>query len=157
VKLRIVGGGLSVRAVVLSLARILIVCLMTLAWGAGFFHASLEAAGWMFEHEHHHPSYHDLAHSHAHEHTAGDGDEHEPLWAALPYSPSAALLAAIAALLLTPLFLLACSALSALLCAARARAASPCWRIAWQHTRDPVWHFVRRCAPDSAAPPVFQS
>jgi len=128
---------------------------MTLAWGAGFFHTSLEAAGWLFEHEHHHPTYHDSTQGHSHEHTAGDGDDHQPLWAAQPASQASFLLAVISALLLTPpLFLLAHWALSALLRAACAHAA-PLRRINWGNTCDPVWHFVRRCAPDIAAPPLL--
>jgi len=127
---------------------------MTLAWGTGFFHTSLEAAGWLFEHEHHHPAYHDPAHDHSHEHTVGDGDDHEPLWAAQPASQSSLLLAVIAALLLAPLLFFAAQTLSALMRVACAEAA-PCWRIACRTTRDPVWHFVRRCAPDIAAPPLL--
>jgi len=153
--LRIRLGLIPLRAVVFSCARIFILSLMTLAWGAGFFHTSLEAAGWLLEHEHHHPAYHDPAHDHSHEHMAGDGDDHEPLWAAQPASQSALLLAVIAALLLAPLFPLARWALSALLRTSAHAAASPRWRINGSHTRDPVWHFVRRCAPDIAAPPLL--
>jgi len=154
-KLRIESRVISVRAVVFSFARIFILSLMTLAWGAGFFHTSLEAAGWLFEHEHHHPAFHDPAHGHSHEHTAGDGDDHEPLWAAQPNAQASLLLAVISSLLLAPpLFLLAHWALSALLRTVRALA-SEFWRINGSHTRDPVWHFVRRCAPDIAAPPLL--
>jgi len=144
-------GLIPLRAVVLSCARIFILSLMTLAWGAGFFHTSLEAAGWLFEHEHHHPAYHDPAHGNAHEHTVGDGDDHEPLWAAQPNAQSSLLLAIVTALL-APLFLCSAWTLSALLRAVRALA-FPFWRINWRNTRDPVWHFVRRCTPDIAAPP----
>jgi len=151
--LRIGRGVIPLRAVVFSCARIFILSVMTLAWGVGFFHSSLCAADWLPDHEHHHPAYHDPANPHAHEHTVGDGGDQEPLWAAQPTSHASLLLAVLTALLLAPLFLSPRWTLSALLRVARPKVA-PRWRINGSHTRDPIWHFVRRCAPDIAAPPL---
>ncbi|WP_156469249.1 hypothetical protein [Cephaloticoccus primus] len=132
--------------------RVIIALLMVFAWGTGFFHQSLEAAGYLFEHEHHHPAYHDPANDHAHEHNAGDGDDHTPLWA--QHNPQGAVLFAAFAVLLLAAILFH-RALQHLL-RAYAPAATLCLQ-RWRHTRDPIWHFVRRCAPDIAAPPVSLS
>lgn len=123
---------------------------LTLAWGWGAWHEDLEAAGWMLEHQHLHHSHHETAERGAHEHPPG-AEEHSPFWARDVVNDSR----------LLPLVLLLFVALalpglrSLVLNAATAEARIRTDRKRRSRASDPPWHFVRRCAPDVAAPPAL--
>jgi hypothetical protein len=132
--------------------RVITALALALAWCWGAWHQDLEGAGWMFDHQHHHSDHHGSEHSASHDHGPLTDDDHEPVWArdvshdarVLPFLQ---LLLAVAALagLWTLTF--------------QQRLTDPCvrcrlQRLAWSFGR--VWHFVRRCAPDVAAPPALR-
>lgn len=64
--------------------RLLLASALALAWCWTAWHEDLEAAGWMFAHEHHH-LHHETTPAgepaHAPGHAAGEGADHQPVWA----------------------------------------------------------------------------
>ncbi len=63
--------------------RLLLASALALAWCWSAWHENLEAAGWMFAHEHHHshPPAADAASAHAPGHADDEASEHQPVWA----------------------------------------------------------------------------
>ncbi len=135
----------------MSLPRAMLSLTLALCWCAAALHGDLEAAGLMFDHDHHHASApHDHAdHTHdAPESTLGTG-EHDPLWAR--HGLRDAVISFGAPMLLGVICFVA-------LLGTQADAS----RLHTLHTavrqRPPdeavTWQFVQRCAPRAAAPPV---
>lgn len=135
----------------MSLRRAIFALTLALCWCAAAWHGDLEAAGLMFEHEHHHAA---TPHDHAdHTHAAPDSalgtDEHDPMWAR--HGLRDAVIACAGPLLLGAVCLVA------LMLAAHAFSSRLRTLVAAVRQRPPddavIWQFVQRCAPRAAAPP----
>jgi hypothetical protein len=131
--------------------RVILALTLALAWCWGAWHEDLESAGWMLDHEHHHQGHHEADQSGSHEHTPISGDDHEPVWARsltndIQVIPFLHLL--FATLAVVGIWSLAFN-LREVDAPLRGR---PKRRA---RDFDPIWNFVRRCAPDVAAPPAL--
>jgi hypothetical protein len=67
----------------MTASRLLLASALALAWCWSAWHEDLEAAGWMFAHEHHHPhpTAADAASDHAPGHADDEASAHQPVWA----------------------------------------------------------------------------
>lgn len=131
--------------------RVILVLALTLAWCWGAWHEDLEGAGWMFDHKHHHSDHHETDQPASHNHTPLTGDDHKPVWAR-DVSHDARVLPFLQVLLAV----VALAGLWALAFNQRLIEAELRGRPKRRARNfDPVWHFVRRCAPDVAAPPAL--
>ena len=132
--------------------RVILALTLALTWCWGAWHEDLEAAGWMFDHHHqHHHRHHETNQSGSHEHTPLCGDDHKPVWARdlsndalflplLQFLPATLGLGSIWA----PAFNLRMVDVPI-----RGGPKRPTLDL------DSIWNFVRRCAPDVAAPPAL--
>lgn len=132
--------------------RVILALTLALAWCWGAWHEDLEAAGWMFDHHHHpHHRHHETNQSGSHEHTPLCGDDHKPVWAR-DLSKDARILPCLQPELSTlALGGIWAPAFNPRMVDARIRGGPK--RRTWDF--DSVWIFVRRCAPDVAAPPAL--
>lgn len=135
----------------MHLHRAILSLTLALCWCAAAWHGDLEAAGLMFDHDHHHAA---TPHDHAdHTHDAPDSalgtDEHDPMWAR--HGLRDAVIAFAGPMLLG----LVC--LVALVLTAQdfsSRLGTVCAAVRQRPPDDAViWQFVQRCAPRAAAPP----
>ena len=131
--------------------RVILALTLALAWCWGAWHEDLEGAGWMFEHEHHHRDHHAADQSGSDQHEPAVDDDHQPVWARnftpdVQVMPSLFLMFALLALVSGSWFAFNRREVDHLLWGRRKRRA---------RDFDPIWHFVRRCAPDVAAPPAL--
>jgi hypothetical protein len=131
----------------MSRSRSLLAVLLAVTWCLAAWHGDLEAVGMMFEHEHH-------SHGHAHDNHApiAPHDDHEPVFAR-DVAKDPLRIGAVAG--------------QGLMLLAVAPWLAGAWRPKHAESRsapdpnetDPplahVWHFVQRCAPESAAPPAL--
>ena len=131
----------------MSRSRSLLAILLAVTWCSAAWHVDLEAIGMMFEHEHH---------SHGHEHAdhapVAPHGEHEQVFA--QHIAKDQLRIGSSSSLWLALFGLATWLATAWLPRFSAERATPD-----PSETDPplahVWHFLRRCAPESAAPPAL--
>jgi hypothetical protein len=129
--------------------RLMIVITAALAWCWGVWHEELEGAGLMFDHDHHHSAGHhgeDPAHEHP---MPADSDDHRPVVARDQFQDGRP--AILAQLLFALVVVFGCLRFI-LPTGFDGIRAVPRWR-----TPDllSVWLFLRRCAPDAAAPPAL--
>ena len=132
--------------------RVILALTLALAWCWGVWHEDLEAVGLMLDHQHqHHQGHHETDQSGSHEHTPVSIDDHKPVWARDLTNDAR----------VVPLLLLLFPTLALVgICspAFNLRAVDAplrCGRKRRARDFDPIWHFVRRCAPDVAAPPAL--
>lgn len=132
----------------MSPGRVIPAVLLACSWCWAAWHADLEGAGLMFDHEHVRAHHHDAGSSHDHP-APSYGDEHSPVWARdqLKDGTLRLLVQAMFAFLLGAAILRFAISGQAAFRTDRRRRRRPDYL--------PVWQFVRRCAPDSAAPPAL--
>lgn len=121
--------------------------LLAVTWCSAAWHVDLEAVGVMLEHEHHAHDDHDSDHA-----PVGAHDDHEQVFArdaAKDQVRAGAAAVAWIALLAFATWLVTAArpSLVALRTLRQRRETDPPWAQAW--------HFVQRCAPESAAPPAL--
>jgi hypothetical protein len=128
--------------------RVLLAILFAVTWCSAAWHVDLEAVGLMLDHQHHAHEGHD------HDHSAGVvGDDHEPLFARDMAKDTQVRVGATGVLWFTVVGIFA-----ALGMAFRPRLAEIATARKRRRSDPPlaqVWHFVWRCAPESAAPPAL--
>ena len=131
-------------------SRVISVLTLALAWCWGAWHADLEAAGWMFHHDHHHANHGHAEASGHHQHDAEAEDDHQPVWAR-DFKADARMAPWLLLLLLTAAALADQEVRRIIL---RPNTIRPSGRARQRAGPvESVWHILRRCAPDVAAPP----
>lgn len=119
------------------------------------WHADLEAAGWMFEHEHHSTDHHHGSQSSgtdAHDHSVPlTGEDHDPVWMRSVVEGGAVEVALFSgdSILAGWIGLWLVLSLSARSCAGEAVPRSP------PRCLEKRWRFIWRCVADANAPPTL--
>ena len=131
----------------MSRLRALLAIMLAVTWCSTAWHVDLEAAGMMLEHQHHAHDDHDAAHD-----PVGAHDDHQDVFAR-DVANDQMRIAAPVVLWFTVV------GLASWLIAARWQRRTELTVPRRRRETDPpftqIWQFVRRCAPESAAPPAL--
>lgn len=135
----------------MSLRRAMLAMILALAWCGTALHQDLEATGWMLEHDHHLPAHHQAEAPSSLPQSLPTNGDHEPVWARGQIQDGRIAVVVQGVLAVVVLFLLTLPGVRLL----RLLTEGLPVLSGGPPPLDPVWSFVRRCAPDVAAPPAL--